>query len=234
MIQIDNLRKKYGARMILKDLNGEILPGDFVSLMGSNGTGKTTLLNILAMIVAPSGGDIIFNGTSVKRDSIGIRRKTGYLSHNSFLYEYLTGIQNLYFYGKLYRVKNLNREAERVLNLVNLFFARNDPVFTYSRGMVQRLAFARCMLHKPDFYLLDEPFSGLDQKSVIGFYSILNSLIEGKCSVIMATHSIEHAESLSHRIWYLQNGEITKESVCRQGCRSESGDRTGLDGSKND
>lgn len=214
MIQYKNLSKKYGLKIVLNNLNKEISRGEFISLMGPNGAGKTTLLNITAMLITPSGGDILFDGISIKKNNINIRMKTGYLSHQSFLYDHLTGVENLQFYGELYNVENLKVEIDRVLNLVNLYLVRNEPVFTFSRGMIQRLSLARAMLHRPELYLLDEPFSGLDSDSVKGLYSILKSLIEENCTIIMATHNNDHASLLSSKIWYLKKGKIIKEQIC--------------------
>lgn len=214
MIQFENLCKKYGSKMVLYNVNMQVDRGEFISIMGSNGTGKTTMLNLISMLISPTRGDIIFDGKSIKEDNINIRKKTGYLSHNSFLYDHLTAWENLKFFGELYFVKNLKEEIKRVLNLVNLYLVRDEPVYSYSRGMVQRLSFARVMLHRPELYLLDEPFSGLDNDSVNRLYSILKSLIEENCTVIMATHNKKHAHLLSSEIWSLKEGNIVNVDIC--------------------
>ncbi len=213
MIHFKNLCKKYGSKMVLYDINLHVNRGEFISLMGSNGTGKTTLLNLISMLIAPTRGDIIFNGKNIKEDNINIRKKTGYLSHNSFLYDHLTAWENLKFFGELYFVKNLKEEIKRVLNLVNLYLVRDEPVYSYSRGMVQRLSFARVMLHRPELYLLDEPFSGLDKDSINRLYSILRLLIKENNTVIMATHNKKHAHLLSSKIWNLNNGNIVNDET---------------------
>ncbi len=224
MIQYKNLCKKYGSKMVLNNMNQHVNRGEFISLMGSNGTGKTTLLNLTSMLISPTKGEIFFDGRSTAQNSLNIRKKTGYLSHKSFLYDYLTAWENLKFYSELYCVKNQEVEIKRVLDLVNLYIARDEPVFTYSRGMVQRLSLAKAMLHRPELYLLDEPFSGLDKDSIERLYSIFSSLIEKNCTIIMATHNKDHARLLSGRIWHLKKGVVVNEEICspvsiEKGCR---------------
>ena len=214
MIQFKNLSKKFGSKMVLYNLNQHVGRGEFISLMGSNGTGKTTLLNLTSLLLSPTQGDIIFDGKNIKEDNLTIRKKTGYLSHKSFLYDHLTAWENLIFFGELYYVKNLKKEIKRVLHLVNLYLVRDEPVYTFSRGMAQRLSLARVMLHRPDLYLLDEPFSGLDTDSITRLYSILTSLIKENSTIIMATHNKDHAHLLSSRVWSLKSGIIVNVETC--------------------
>jgi ABC-type multidrug transport system ATPase subunit len=155
MIRGENISLKLGEKTILRDISLVVDPGEFVVLLGPNGAGKSTLLKVLALILKPTSGRVIhkYQGSDREED---IKRKIGFLSHRSFLYERLTAWENLEFYGKLYQVADLTRRAEEILEQVGLSYYCHDPVYTYSRGMVQRLSLARLLLHNPEMLFLDE------------------------------------------------------------------------------
>ncbi|MCB0166513.1 MAG: heme ABC exporter ATP-binding protein CcmA, partial [Anaerolineae bacterium] len=163
MIQIQNLVKTFGHRVVLRGIDLTIADGDFVTLLGANGAGKTTLLHIVATLSKPTHGDVRINGYRLADSASELRRFIGLVSHRPLLYEDLTALQNLTFYARMYDLREADERIETVLRQVGLYERRGDPVRTYSRGMQQRLAIARAILHNPPILLLDEPDTGLDQ-----------------------------------------------------------------------
>jgi len=160
-IEVRKLTKSFDEHTALRGLDLKIEPGKSIVIFGPNGAGKTTLIKILSTIMNPSSGTVLIDGLDVKNNAEKVRRKIGVVSHNTFLYGNLTAFENLDFYRKLYDVP-----AERIIevaDMVDMKSRLNDRVSTLSRGMQQRFAIARALLHKPTVMLLDEPETGLDQ-----------------------------------------------------------------------
>jgi len=163
MIKVKNLVKRFGLKTILKGMDFEAGKGEFVGLLGPNGAGKTTFLRILSSLSRPTFGHVQIAGFRLPRQAAAVRRRLGVLSHLPLLYGELTAEENLTFFGRMYAVDDLDTRIGEVLELVDLTNRRRDLVRTYSRGMQQRLAIARSVIHDPDILLLDEPYTGLDQ-----------------------------------------------------------------------
>ena len=162
MIEVSQLTKSFGPRHALAGVDLHVAPGECVVLCGPNGAGKTTLLRILATLARPTSGDVRIAGLDPAKAGADVRRQIGFLSHRTLLYDDLTAEQNLAFYARMYAIPDAQARIDDLLERVGLTARRHDLVRTYSRGMQQRLAVARAVLHRPALVLLDEPYTGLD------------------------------------------------------------------------
>lgn len=221
-IEVQELNKSFGKRKVLNNISFRLEKGGFLSIFGPNGAGKTTLLKILSALVDPTSGRVLISGQSPSDDSIGTRRKIGFISHNPLLYRDLTALENLNFYGSIYGIPDLKDRIDLLLERVELSHRRYDLVQTFSRGMLQRLAIARALLHQPSILLLDEPHSGLDPHAV----NILDGLLEQVRSdhtFIMVTHNLEKGLALCSSAMILDSGRIIfqqdKESMDAESLR---------------
>ncbi|MFZ7104002.1 MAG: ABC transporter ATP-binding protein [Peptococcaceae bacterium] len=206
MYQVTNISKVISGRKILGDLNIEIEPGELIIILGENGAGKSTLLKILALMHKPSSGQIKIGGIDALKTPQKVRPNLGVLSHKSFLYENLTVYENLEFYGQLYNVKKLKERIYELISKVGLELVLHEPVYILSRGMQQRLALARALIQDPDFLLLDEPQTGLDQDAVKILYSLLASIkMEGK-GIVVVTHLFDGLFQISDKLLILKKG----------------------------
>ncbi|MDA8443297.1 MAG: heme ABC exporter ATP-binding protein CcmA [Peptococcaceae bacterium] len=208
MIVAKNLIKNIGNKRILKGIDLEIAAGEFVTCFGPNGAGKSTTLKLLAMLTKPSSGELYVDGQNAAENSEALRRKVGVISHNSFLYDKLTAKENLQFYGKMYDVPQLDTRIEAILEQVGLTYATNDLVKTFSRGMQQRLAIARSLVHNPPILLMDEPYTGLDEMAKGILNSVLRELSQTKHTVFLITHDFDQGLEQSDQALILVNGRI--------------------------
>lgn len=215
MIEIQKLVKTFGHRVVLRGIDLTIGDGDFVTLLGANGAGKTTLLHIVATLSKPTHGDVLINGHRLVNSASELRRFIGLVSHRPLLYEDLTALQNLTFYARMYDLVEAEQRIETVLRQVGLFERRTDPVRTYSRGMQQRLAIARAILHNPPILLLDEPDTGLDQHAADMLGQLLRAVGIEQRTILMTTHNLERGLSLGNRVVILAKGKIVYD-VTRQ------------------
>ena len=208
MIEVKGLFKSFGPRRVLRGLALHVGKGEFVVIVGPNGAGKTTLLRILATIMKPDRGEITIDGFRLPDATVEIRRRIGYISHHPLLYDELTAEENLRFYGMMYSVPEPERRIEQLLEQVGLADRRRDRVRTFSRGMLQRLAIARALIHDPPVVLLDEPFTGLDQKAADAFHALLQEFVGQERTIVMTTHQLEERLAMSSRILILHRGRI--------------------------
>lgn len=208
MIIIRKLVKTFGSRLVLRGIDLDIADGEFVTLMGANGAGKTTLLNIIATLSKMSAGQVMIGNVDLRQNAAAVRRYIGFVSHKTLLYDDLSGEQNLNFYAKMYDIVEREKRIETVLNQVGLWGRQKDPVRTYSRGMQQRLAIARAILHDPPLLLLDEPDTGLDQHASNMLGDLLKAVDAEKRTVLMTSHNLERSLSLGDRVLILAKGKI--------------------------
>jgi heme exporter protein A len=208
MIIIKKLVKRFGPITVLQELDLEISSGEFVALLGPNGAGKTTLLRILATLTKPNSGSVQVASYKLPEQSVYVRGKLGVVSHLPLLYGDLTADENLSFYSRLYDISQKRRE--QVLDLIGLTKRKNDLVRTFSRGMQQRLAIGRAILHSPQLLLLDEPHTGLDQEAGEILDEVLRDVaLEGR-TVIMTSHDLVRAADLASKLMVLSKGKIRK------------------------
>jgi len=208
MIEIQKIVKTFGRRVVLRGADLTINEGDFVTLMGANGAGKTTLMHIVANLSKPTAGRVLINGYNLADAASQLRRFIGLVSHKTLLYDDLTADQNLNFYARMYDVPHAAERIETVLRQVGLWGRQHDPVRTYSRGMQQRLAIARSILHNPPILLLDEPDTGLDQHASDMLGKLLHAVGVSQRTILMTTHNLERGLSLGNRVVILANGKI--------------------------
>lgn len=206
MIIVKKLVKRFGPITVLRELDLEISSGEFVALLGPNGAGKTTLLRILATLSKPNSGLVQVASYKLPEQAVYVREQLGVVSHLPLLYGDLTADENLTFYSRLYNISSSRRE--QVLDLVGLTKRKNDLVRTFSRGMQQRLAIGRAILHSPRILLLDEPHTGLDQEAGEILDKVLREVaLEGR-TVIMTSHDLVRAADLATRLVVLSKGKI--------------------------
>jgi len=208
MIKVRNLVKAFGTRVVLRNISFDIEPGEFITLLGVNGAGKTTLMSIVATLSKPTAGKIFIGDMDTQQHAAYIRRYIGLVSHKTLLYDDLSGEQNLRFYARMYDVEHPVERIETVLRQVGLWGRQKDPVRTYSRGMQQRLAIARAILHNPPILLLDEPDTGLDQGAASMLGELLAAVGTAQRTVLMTTHNLERGLSLGNRVLMLSDGKI--------------------------
>lgn len=185
--------------------------GEFLVIFGANGVGKTTLLKTLSTQARPDYGEVWIGGVDRARDPNAVRRMVGVVGHKGFLYEDMTCQENLQFYGRMFRLKEIRGRVDQVLKLVGLEGRWHHRVRTLSNGMQKRLAIARAILHEPSILLLDEPEGGLDQEGM----GMLGGLLEGwkaeGGTVVMTTHSLEQGLAWGDRVAILSGGKIAFE-----------------------
>jgi len=194
------LARRYGPIRAVDGISFALAEGELITLLGPNGAGKTTLLGMLGGALRPHEGEILLRGERRDPAETGWRREIGVLSHRAFLYGALTARENLSFFGKLYGLEELPHLVEVRLDEVGLTPHRDRHVREFSRGMRQRLALARTLLHDPSIVLLDEPFTGLDVHASALLREVLARLKDGRRTVVLVTHSLTEGLALADRV----------------------------------
>ena len=216
MITVKKLVKRFGMKTVLHGLDFEVQPGEFVALLGPNGAGKTTFLRILASLSRPSLGEVSVAGYRLPDQAAAVRARLGVVSHLPLLYGDLTAEENLRFFGRMYGISNSESRITEILEMVGLESRRRDLVRTYSRGMQQRLAIGRAVLHNPDVMLFDEPYTGLDQDASAMLDDVLRSVAAKGRTVVMTSHDLIRAEELATRFDILSRGVIASSVTRKQ------------------
>ncbi len=213
MIEVRKLVKRFGMKAVLRGLDFEVQPGEFVALLGPNGAGKTTFLRILASLSRPSMGEVKVAGYHLPDHAAQVRARLGVVSHMPLLYGDLTAEENLEFYARMYGLTQYAIRITEVLNMVGLEQRRHDLVRTFSRGMQQRLAIGRAVLHNPEVMLFDEPYTGLDQDASEMLDEVLRSVAAQGRTVVMTSHDLARAEDLATRFDVLSRGVIVASTT---------------------
>jgi len=208
LLHLSGITKRFEGIRAVSNVNLKVFPGDFLTIFGPNGAGKTTLLRIIASLTQPTVGHIEFSEKNVNKG----RAQVGYVSHQSFLYNELTGFENLEFYGNLYDFREPRTRASEMLIKMGLEKVGPRLVREYSRGMKQRLTLARALLHAPSLLLLDEPYTGLDQHGSRLLTSILRNVKEEGSTVILITHNLREGLELCSRAVIQHRGELILEA----------------------
>jgi len=202
------LVREFGHIRALDGVGFSLGAGQLMTVFGPNGAGKTTLLNVLSGGLKASEGEVVLRGMPLRTGDPEWHRRVGVLSHQSFLYGHLTPEENLRFYGKLFGLRDLPRRIPERLEQVGLLRRAKSRTRTLSRGMRQRLALARTLLHDPEFVLLDEPYTGLDAHAAAVLREVLASLKDGHRTVILVTHNISEGLELADRVAIQARGKF--------------------------
>lgn len=205
------LSRSFGKTRVVDNLNLTISEGEVFGFLGPNGAGKTTTVRMLTCLIRPTEGTAFLDGLDVRKesDAMNIRKKVGLLTESPGLYDTLSARRNLEFYAKLYEVPEAkrNERIEHYLRMMGLWEKRNEPVGGYSKGMKQRMAIVRCLIHEPKVLFLDEPTSGLDpEASRVVRDFILELKKEGR-TIFLCTHNLDEADRICDRI-AIMNGTI--------------------------
>jgi heme exporter protein A len=209
MITVKKLVKRFGLKAVLRGVDFDVQPGEFVALLGPNGAGKTTFLRILASLSRPSLGEVRIAGHTLPHEAAQVRARLGVVSHLPLLYDDLTAEENLRFYARMYNISNSPSRITEVLEMVGLETRRRDLVRTFSRGMQQRLTIGRAVLHDPEVVLFDEPYTGLDQDASAMLDEVLKAVASRGRTVVMTSHDLARAEDLATRFDVLSRGVIS-------------------------
>ena len=209
IITVHKLVKRFGSKTVLRGLDFDVQQGEFVALLGPNGAGKTTFLRILASLSRPNLGTVQVAGYTLPAQAGEVRARLGVVTHLPLLYGDLSAEENLQFYGSMYGIKELNRRVQEVLEMIGLALRRRDLVRTFSRGMQQRLAIGRAILHDPEVVLFDEPHTGLDQDACDMLDTLLRDVAGRGRTVVMTSHDLARVEDLATRFDVLSRGVIS-------------------------
>ncbi|WP_119068650.1 heme ABC exporter ATP-binding protein CcmA [Aggregatilinea lenta] len=226
MIEAVGLTKIFGYNAVLRGLDLEVQRGEFLALFGPNGSGKSTFLRITSALARPTAGIVRVGGWDLPDEAGQVRAQLGVVSHLPLLYDTLTAEENLLFFARLYGIPP-DEQRERIdalLRRVGLGRRARDVVHTFSRGMQQRLAIARAILHDPAVLLLDEPYTGLDQDAAALLDDLLREVAVTGRTVIMTTHDLWRGHALADRIAILSRGKIAFDAPCRTLHRDDLGD----------
>ncbi|MFP3948044.1 MAG: heme ABC exporter ATP-binding protein CcmA [Longimicrobiales bacterium] len=207
-LEARSLIRDFGALRAVDGIDLTLHPGEVVALFGPNGAGKSTLLRMLGGGLLPTSGEVRIGGEPLRPSDHERHRHIGVLSHRSFLYTHLTAAENLRFYGRLFGLDDLDERVPERLARVGLEARASDRVEGFSRGMRQRLALARTLLHDPEIVLLDEPYTGLDPHAAVTLREVLSSLRDGRRSVVLVTHNLTQGLELSNRAVILVRGRV--------------------------
>jgi heme exporter protein A len=207
-VDVRDVSRQFGRRRALAHVSLTCRAGDIVGLLGPNGAGKSTLLGILSTLVRPTSGEVRYGAHLASDAGDPLRACIGMLGHDLFLYGDLTARENLEFFGRLYGVADRKDRVDEALRHARLEDRAGDRVSAFSRGLRQRLALERALLHRPRLVLLDEPFTGLDDESGAVLAARLRSLRATGAIVLMATHDFESADGLVDRAVCLQAGRV--------------------------
>ena len=212
MLQIRNLTKRFGEKVAVNDLSLHILPGEIYGFIGHNGAGKTTTLRSIAGIQQFDNGEILINGTSIRKDPLTCKKEMAYIPDNPDLYEFMSGIKYLNFIADIYNVDAKDR-ADRIRDYADRFELTKDlaePVSAYSHGMKQKLAIISAWIHQPRLILMDEPFVGLDPKASHLLKEMMRELCDNGGAIFFSTHVLEVAEKLCDKVAIIKQGNLIR------------------------
>ena len=207
-VAVNDVSRHFGRRRAVSRVSFTARAGSILGLLGPNGAGKSTLLAMLATLLKPTSGVVRFGSIDPRSHGPALRGRIGVLGHDLFLYPELTAHENLAFFAGLYRQPDASGAATRALTQAGLADRAHDPVGSFSRGMRQRVALERALIHQPRLALLDEPFTGLDDSSAAALVRRLGLLRESGAIVILATHDLEIAEGLLDEAVFLRDGRV--------------------------
>lgn len=212
MIQTENLTKKFGDLTAVENLSLHVRPGEVFGFLGPNGAGKTTTVRMLTTLIGPTSGAATVNGFRVGQDDIAIRRCTGILTETPGMYDRLSAEKNLTIFAHLYEVEDVKGQVEKYLRFLGLWDRRADLVGNFSKGMKQKLAICRALLHEPALVFLDEPTSGLDPEAARLVRDFIEEIKAEGRTIFLCTHNLDEADRLCDRIGVMKQRLITVDT----------------------
>lgn len=215
LIQIKNLSKAYGSKLVLKHLTLDIYPGQVIGYIGPNGAGKSTTVKILTGLIPDFKGEVIVDGISMTQDPLEIKKLIGYVPENAEIYDVLSPMEYLDFIGKLYNMEEdlLHERINKLLAAFGLAANRNDRMDTFSKGMKQKVLLISGIIHNPKIIVLDEPLSGLDANAVIMVKELITRLSQEGKTIFYCSHMMDVVEKVSDRILLINQGEIVADGT---------------------
>jgi len=209
-IEATELVKKFNGFTAVENLSFSVEEGEIFGLLGPNGAGKTTTIRMLSALISPTSGSATIGGYDVQEDALKVREIIGVLTESPSLYGRLTALENMEFFAKAYGVTDKAKRDSKIHELLDFFQLwdrRKDPVGQYSKGMKQKLAIARALIHSPEILYLDEPTSGLDPKSSHDIRDLMEELTKNEHqTILLCTHRLEDAEKLCDRVMIINKG----------------------------
>lgn len=209
MIKVTSLTKSYGMVSAVSDVSFEAASGKVTALLGPNGAGKSTILRILSTIITPDTGSATIEGFDVATDATDVRRKIGVLPHNTGIYDRLTAIENIRYFGNLQQVKRteLNNRIDELIHLLDMNEFCNRRASGFSQGQKMKVALARALIHDPQYILLDEPTNGLDVVATRALRKVIHDIKDaGKC-ILFSSHVMQEVENLCDHLVILGHGQ---------------------------
>ena len=216
MLSIQNVKKQFGYRPVLRDVSLKIKDGEFLGLVGPNGSGKSTLLRIVVRVVSCDGGSISWNGNSILNTGADQRRPLLYIGHEPGFYPPLSAAENLHFIAKLYGLEPSAEDVEKNLYEVGLDPARTGPIREFSRGMLQRLTLSKALTIPWELLLLDEPTTGLDRQGKSMLSQLIETWRKKDRSLLLVSHDEEWLSSHCDRMVQLSNGRIQRSEADKE------------------
>ena len=207
-LTLADVSRSFERRRVLNRVSLRCDAGEIVALLGPNGAGKSTLLSSVATLIEPTEGSVRYGPHAARESGAALRRRIGLLGHDLYVYPELSAAENLRFFGRIYSLPDVDRLADAALERADLTLRRDDPVASFSRGMRQRLALERALLHGPRLVLLDEPFTGLDDAATAALRQRLAGLRAAGTIVLLTTHDLETIDGLVDRAVMLQHGRL--------------------------
>ena len=213
-IRSTGLGRRFGSIWAIRDINLEVRRGEVLGLLGPNGAGKTTTVRLLTALIEPSEGTASVDGLDIQAQPDQVRARVGILTETPGLYDKLSATANLEFFGRLYGLDAATRSegVERYLRLFSLWERRNDPAGTFSKGMKQKLAIARALLHEPTVVFLDEPTAALDPEAAYIVREAIEGLRRSGRTIVLATHNLDEADRLCDRVAFVRGGLLRVDS----------------------
>jgi len=212
MIKAEGLTKRFEENLAVDNLTMHVKQGEVFAFLGPNGAGKTTTVRMLAALIAPTAGRAWVNSHELGQYNMNVRRSVGILTEAPGLYERLNALQNLALYAKLYEVEDVAGQVEKYLRLLDLWERRNEPVGGFSKGMKQKLAIARALLHEPPLLFLDEPTAALDPEAARTVRDFIGEIKKAGRTIFLCTHNLDEADRLADRIGVIKQKLIQVDS----------------------
>ena len=214
ILRLDNVAISLGGRPVLRSVSADLRPGEFVGLIGSNGAGKTTLMRMIATLLEPTEGTILWNGQDIRTHGTALRQVLGYLPQEFGIYREFTGRDFLRYLAAMKGLpKSLARDrVDEVLGIVQMEQAADRNLTTYSGGMKQRIGIAQALLNDPELLIVDEPTAGLDPAERVRFRTLLASLTSNRI-ILLSTHIISDVEAVANRLLILQEGRMLADTT---------------------